>query len=261
MSAIADRTADVAASLTAAAHAFRGAVGLAASWTVDPTGAGPALPAPGSRAVQTTLGSVTLVLVTDPGLARHLQVGPPPAEDLLEGCAGPFDAMAAALAPLVAGAALGPLEEVDPAVALDAPGSDVASVVLLEDGTPRAAIVALLPAAPAGTDEPGPGPATPALDPLGPGARAGGVSRPSGLELLHDVEMGVTAELGRTRMVVREILDLVPGSVIELDRAAGSPVDVLVNGTLIARGEVVVVDEEFGVRITEVVGYDEGRLR
>jgi flagellar motor switch protein FliN/FliY len=73
------------------------------------------------------------------------------------------------------------------------------------------------------------------------------------LSLLQDVEMGVTAELGRRRMTVRELLSLTPGAVIELDRAAGSPVDVLVNGTLIARGEVVVIDEEFGIRISEII--------
>ncbi len=76
---------------------------------------------------------------------------------------------------------------------------------------------------------------------------------PRPLSLLHDVEMGVTAELGRRRMSVRDLLSLTPGAVIELDRAAGSPVDVLVNGTLIARGEVVVIDEEFGIRISEIV--------
>ena len=65
--------------------------------------------------------------------------------------------------------------------------------------------------------------------------------------------MGVSVELGRTRMTVRELLALTPGAIVELDRAAGSPVDLLVNGTLIARGEVVVVDEEFAVRITEIV--------
>jgi flagellar motor switch protein FliN/FliY len=80
----------------------------------------------------------------------------------------------------------------------------------------------------------------------------GSASRP--LDLLHDVEMGVTAELGRTRMTVRDLLSLSPGAVVELDRAAGSPVDVLVNGTLIARGEVVVIDEEYGIRISEIVG-------
>jgi flagellar motor switch protein FliN/FliY len=84
---------------------------------------------------------------------------------------------------------------------------------------------------------------------------AGGAkdSRPA-FDLLHDVEMEVTAELGRTRMSVRELLSLTPGAVIELDRAAGGPADLLVNGRLIARGEVVVIDENFGIRITEIVG-------
>jgi flagellar motor switch protein FliN/FliY len=81
------------------------------------------------------------------------------------------------------------------------------------------------------------------------------------LDLLADVEMGVTAELGRTRMTVKELLALTPGSVVELDRMAGSPVDVLVNGTLVARGEVVVIDEEFGVRISEIIGLDTTRPR
>jgi flagellar motor switch protein FliN/FliY len=74
-----------------------------------------------------------------------------------------------------------------------------------------------------------------------------------GIELLHGVDMEVTVEIGRTRMTVRELLDLSPGAVLELDRAAGSPADLLVNGRLIARGEVVVIDEDFGLRITEIV--------
>jgi flagellar motor switch protein FliN len=89
---------------------------------------------------------------------------------------------------------------------------------------------------------------------LGQGAPGFGASRP--LAILNDVEMGVTAELGRRRMTVRDLLALTPGSVIELDRAAGTPVDVLVNGTLIARGEVVVIDEEFGIRIAEIVASE-----
>jgi flagellar motor switch protein FliN/FliY len=71
--------------------------------------------------------------------------------------------------------------------------------------------------------------------------------------------LSVVAELGRTRMTVADLLSLTPGSVVELDRAAGSPIDLLVNGTLIARGEVVVVDEEFGLRISEIVDGTEGR--
>ena len=90
--------------------------------------------------------------------------------------------------------------------------------------------------------------------PLNDGVRGFDGSRP--LAILKDVEMGVTAELGRRRMTVRDLLALTPGSVIELDRAAGSPVDVLVNGTLIARGEVVVIDEEFGIRIAEIVAAE-----
>jgi flagellar motor switch protein FliN len=79
------------------------------------------------------------------------------------------------------------------------------------------------------------------------------VARQRGIEMLHGVDMEVTVELGRTRMTVRELLALSPGAVLELDRAAGSPADLLVNGRLIARGEVVVVDEDFGLRITEII--------
>jgi len=74
-----------------------------------------------------------------------------------------------------------------------------------------------------------------------------------GMRLLHDVEMTLTAEIGRTRLPVRQVLDLVPGTVLELDRAAGAPADVMVNGRLVARGEVVVIDEDYGIRITEIV--------
>lgn len=71
--------------------------------------------------------------------------------------------------------------------------------------------------------------------------------------LIMDVPLQVTVELGRTRKLIREILELAPGSVVELDKLAGEPVDVLVNGKLIAKGEVVVIDENFGVRITDIV--------
>ncbi|NYG57047.1 flagellar motor switch protein FliN [Nocardioides perillae] len=85
-----------------------------------------------------------------------------------------------------------------------------------------------------------------------PGSGGGLVPR-RGIEMLHGVDMEVTVELGRTRMTVRDLLALAPGAVLELDRAAGSPADLLVNGRLIARGEVVVVDEDFGLRITEIL--------
>lgn len=85
---------------------------------------------------------------------------------------------------------------------------------------------------------------------LGPGA---GLGRPADLDLLSDVEMSVTVELGRVRLKVKDLLRLIEGSVVELDRAAGAPVDVLVNGSLVARGDVVVVDDELGVRVTELI--------
>lgn len=82
---------------------------------------------------------------------------------------------------------------------------------------------------------------------------ASGPVKGRGIELLHGVAMEVTVELGRTRMSVRDLLALTPGDVLELDRPAGSPADLLVNGRLIARGEVVVLDEDFALRVTEIV--------
>jgi flagellar motor switch protein FliN len=92
--------------------------------------------------------------------------------------------------------------------------------------------------------------ATFALQVTLPQARGG---QRGSLELLRHVAMEVTVEIGRTRMTVGELLSLHPGEVVELDRAASAPADLLVNGTLIARGEVVVVDEDFALRISEIV--------
>ena len=87
--------------------------------------------------------------------------------------------------------------------------------------------------------------------PLTPEPQA--VDSAHGIELLLDVALEVSVTLGTSHMSIGEILALRTGSVVELDKLAGEPVDVSVNGTLVARGEVVVVDEKFGVRITEVV--------
>jgi flagellar motor switch protein FliN/FliY len=73
------------------------------------------------------------------------------------------------------------------------------------------------------------------------------------LEIIMDIPLDITVELGRMRMQVREVLDLGAGSIVEIDKAAGEPVDVVVNGRLVARGEVVVIDDNFGVRITEIL--------
>lgn len=86
-----------------------------------------------------------------------------------------------------------------------------------------------------------------------PAAAQPGRAEAYGMRLLHDVEMTLTAEIGRTKLPVRQVLDLVPGTILELDRAAGAPADVMVNGRLVARGEVVVIDEDYGIRITEIV--------
>jgi flagellar motor switch protein FliN len=80
------------------------------------------------------------------------------------------------------------------------------------------------------------------------------------LEVILDVPVTLSMEVGRTRIPIRNLLQLNQGSVVELDRAAGEPLDVFVNGTLVAHGEVVVVNEKFGIRITDVVSPAE-RIR
>lgn len=147
-------------------------------------------------------------------------------------------------------------------------GSGISAALLVPDPTLAQAVAAALAGgAPAGSAAPGttpavaeaagmPVPQIPAGAPAGVPAAYDNVTSLAGrrgIEMLHGVEMEVTVELGRTRMPVRELLALAPGAVIALDRAAGSPADLLVNGRLIARGEVVVVDEDFGLRITEIL--------
>jgi flagellar motor switch protein FliN/FliY len=89
------------------------------------------------------------------------------------------------------------------------------------------------------------------LDDLGD-SRARTEARP--LRLLSGVNVELTVELGRSRLPMQDLLTLAPGAVVELDRPADATVDILVNGTVVARGEVVVVGGEFGVRITEITG-------
>jgi flagellar motor switch protein FliN/FliY len=81
------------------------------------------------------------------------------------------------------------------------------------------------------------------------------------LERLYEVPVELAVEIGRTRMTIRETLALGPGSIVTLNRLAGEPVDLLVNGKPIARGEVVVIDEEFGLRVTEVTAPNAGDER
>ena len=86
---------------------------------------------------------------------------------------------------------------------------------------------------------------------------------PRRLDLLLDVPLDVSVELGRCRMTIQDLLALGPGAIIELDKVAGEPLDVLINDRLVARGEAVVVNDKFGIRITDIVSPQEriARLR
>jgi flagellar motor switch protein FliN/FliY len=99
-----------------------------------------------------------------------------------------------------------------------------------------------------------PEPSSPEFPALAAGEAAPGGA---GIDLLLEVPMVLTVELGRAERQIRDVLGLTPGSIVELDRLAGEPVDLLVNGHLIAHAEVVVVDENFGVRITDIVSPSE----
>lgn len=224
---------DVTAAATAAAALVPAPVPLTAS---------PASAAPPADAVAVVAG------VVGGGVSEvALVLGPQVALALAEGTGGaPLDP-AAALQPalqavtdalgggvlepsrtVAAGAVLGTESDV---VALDGAGTTHAWVVVRRRGDASA----------------------------GPAAAALPTQRGAALRALYDVELTLTAEIGRARLPLREVLDLTPGTVLELDRAAGGPADVVVNGRLVARGEVVVVDEDFAIRITEIVsGSDAG---
>ncbi len=77
------------------------------------------------------------------------------------------------------------------------------------------------------------------------------------LDLILDISVPVSVELGRTNMLIKDIISLAQGSIVELDKVAGTPVDLFVRGKLLARGEVVIVDENFGVKITNICGSTE----
>lgn len=79
----------------------------------------------------------------------------------------------------------------------------------------------------------------------------------NGLDLLMDIPLEISVELGRVKMLVKDVVELGTGSIVEIDKAAGEPVDVMVNGRLVARGEVVVIEDNFGVRLTEILNPQE----
>jgi flagellar motor switch protein FliN/FliY len=180
-----------------------------------------------------------VVVVVGQDLADALKESPLGELDLTAAVRPALEAAARAFGPVV----LDPGQLMESGVALSAIAAknDSVAVPLLDGGDIRAVIAMTL------TPWPSDG------APGGVARRGEGAPMRGGLDMLHDVEMEVSAELGRTRMSVRELLSLIPGAIVELDRAAGSPADLLVNGRLIARGEVVVIDENFGIRITEIV--------
>ncbi|MGE5470037.1 MAG: flagellar motor switch protein FliN [Bacteroidota bacterium] len=92
------------------------------------------------------------------------------------------------------------------------------------------------------------------------GGSAGGGGMMNELDMILDIPVQITVELGRTKITIKNLLQLAHGSVVELDAMAGEPMDVLVNGTLIAQGEVVVVNDKFGIRLTDIITPSE-RMR
>lgn len=97
----------------------------------------------------------------------------------------------------------------------------------------------------------------PTFEVLEKGVSSEGGSEDVNLDVILDIPVTLSVEIGRTRLNIRNLLQLNQGSVVELDRLAGEPMDVLVNGTLIAHGEVVVVNEKFGIRLTDVISAAE----
>jgi flagellar motor switch protein FliN/FliY len=227
------------------------------------------VPGAGSRAVAAALAGnrrAHVVLAVAAPVAAALENGPLGQQDLVAAVHGPLLEALSSLDDVLGG----PLQ-LEAAQALDADlalataaqevidtGGQLVAVALLDGQEHVATLAVVLPYDLTTTgvvelpdlddlSDTGPAPAWTATTGAGPG---------DPLSLLGSIEMQVTVELGRTRLTVRDLLSLSPGGVVELDRAAGSPVDLFVNGTPIAKGEVVVVDECFGVRITEIVHRD-----
>lgn len=188
-------------------------------------------------------GGRVAVLVGD-DLVAALAASPLGGLDLAAALQPTLDAFAEGL-----GARVGAARQIDPGlvvgdigfpfITIPLSGTETAAAILV----PEATLLDAAFSAPKETEVVQPAPAAAAPRP----------TQRRGIEMLHGVDMEVTVEIGRARMTVRELLDMAPGAVLELDRAAGSPADLLVNGRLIARGEVVVIDEDYGLRITEIL--------
>lgn len=184
----------------------------------------------------TGAASGELLLIVDAQLGTALQGAEVGALDVLPALMPVLDAAAAAIGTVV----LGPAQLMDPKLALRRVlgHSDAALLPLYGTSGVQAAV---------------------AVGVTTTASAAPAAAHVDRLDLLRGVEMAATAELGRARMTINDLLSLRTGAVIELDRSAGAPADLYVNGRLIARGEVVVVDENYGLRITQVITDDSTR--
>lgn len=186
-------------------------------------------------------------------------------EGLVEEFASAIDAMSQVLdseigAPSAASGA--PTVAPDVSVPLIVDGAVVGAVLLFlapaaepaseEPEEPVAAAPAAAPAAPAAA------PAAPAAPsaPSAPASALSGLGTMKQMDALAGVQMEITIEVGRTSLPIGQLLQLQPGQIVELDREVGSPLDMFINGTLLAHGEIVVVDDQFGFRVTSVVTTD-----
>ncbi|WP_309135584.1 flagellar motor switch protein FliN [Cellulomonas sp.] len=221
---------------TAGAAAARAAA-AAASLVPAPV---PLTAVPAAEAPPADAPAVVAPVVGQRGGEVVVVLGPAVVQALAEGAVAgasldPAEALRPALAAAAAELGDGVLGAARSATAGDAVAGDAHVFALQGDGATLAWCAVRVRA-----EEPAPRAAVP-------------TQRGAHLRVLYDVEMTLTAELGRTKLPLKQVLDLTPGAVLELDRTAGSPADIVVNGRLIARGEVVVVDEDYGVRVTEIV--------
>jgi flagellar motor switch protein FliN/FliY len=179
-----------------------------------------------------------LVLVVEQELAGALRNSAAGSLDLAAALQGSVQATADAIGPV----ALAPVQQMDGRLALNRVTARPESVVVpLRGAAGVRAVLAL------------------GFDAADSASAGDPITTADRLDLLRSVEMEATAELGRTRMTVDQLLSLRNGAVVELDRPAGAAADLYVNGRLIAHGEVVVVDENYGLRITSVVSDDRSR--
>lgn len=137
------------------------------------------------------------------------------------------------------------------AVELEGSASEAAASEAARDGAPEAA--APEAAAPVGDGE---GEADLGVAADGSGGVAQAARPRRGLEFLGGIELEAVVELGRARLTIGEVLELGPGSVVQLDKMLGDPAEMMIKDRLIARGEVVVVDDKFGLRVTEIVSRE-----